>query len=259
MDEKTLLRAECIVAVLGIDEVMRNPRPPSDVELRRAEKLPEVIRKRIVELVDATKQGRQSSPPELPDYRTLNEALPKGLDGDRMVDVLLPVPAELQALCSLVWQQAVGYLSNLFPRRIEQRLTGPYLHDPSPGEWAEFGWAWRISNAPAYVIDLAMDGMLIGAEVGHLKAMYPAMHGEMCADVLDALTEKVAADKDWQAPWWLQKQLCTLLGISPVSTSLVADIDQAVKQSQAETKSRASALKVSQTGQTTSQSLAEAK
>lgn len=261
MDDQTLLQAECIVAVMGVEGMLKErPRAPSEVELRRAVKLPDVLRKRVGELVDMTKQSKAAAPPELPDYRQTNEALTKatahGLDQDAMVDVLLPVPAELQPICSLVWQQAIGYLANLFPRRIEQRLTGPYLQDPSPGEWAEFGWAWRMANSPLFAIDLAGDGMLISAEVGHMKAMYPALHAEMCADILDALTEKAAADKDWQVPWWLQKQLCAILGTSPVSASLVADIDQAVKQSQAETKSRASALKLSQTGTTTSQALA---
>jgi hypothetical protein len=147
-------------------------------------------------------------------------------------------------------------LAAIFPRRVEQRLTGPYLHDPAKGEWAEFGWAWRMAKDPLTALDLAGDGMLIGVEVGHLKAMYPAIYSEICGDIFDALTEKAAADKDWQAPWWLQKQLCTILGTSPVSATLVADIDMAVKQSQAETKTRASALKLTQTGATQPQKLA---
>jgi len=258
MDEQLLLRAECLVAVLGIPHALgKSLDAPSDAETKRAAKLPETIKKRVGELVGATSQGKQSDPPELPDYRETNDDIVEGIDLDLLTDVLLPVGPEMTPACALTWTRGVEYLAGLFPRRVEQRLTGPYMHDPSPGEWAEFGWAWRVAQTPLYVLDLAMDGMLIGAEVGHLKALYPSIYAEICGDIYDALTDKASADKDWMAPWWLQKQLCTILGISPVSTTLVADIDAAVQQSQAETKTRASALKLSQTGQTTSEKLAD--
>jgi hypothetical protein len=261
MDEdQILLSAECLVAVLGIPHALeRRPRPPSDADMRRAGKMPETIRKRLAELVDSAKQGKQSEPPELPDYQETGGALAENVDLDALTDTLLPLPPEQIPAVTLTLTRGVQYLAGLFPRRVEQRLTGPYQHPASPGEWAEFGWAWRVAKEPLYVLDLAMDGMLIGAEVGHLKALFPAIYSQICGDILDALAERAAGDKDWMAPWWLQKQLCTILGISSVSATLVADIDDAVKQSQAETKTRASALKLTNTGQTTSESLATAK
>ena len=258
MDDQ-ILQAESLVAVLGIKHALaKNPRAPSEMEIKRAAKLPSVIKRRTATLLEATKQLRQAAPPELPDYRETNEALVKGADGDALVEVMLGIPPELHTGCTVAWTRGITYLGGLFPRRIEQRLTGPYLHDPSPGEWAEFGWAWRLANDPLFVVDLAAEGMLIGVEVGHLKAMYPAIYAELCADIFDALTDKIAADKEWQPPWWLRKQLCGILGVSSVSPSLVADIEAALKQSQAETKTKPSALDVTQTGQTQSQKLAGA-
>jgi hypothetical protein len=256
MDEDLLLKAECIVAVMGIPHALKaKPRAPSESELRQAAKLPQTLRRRVFELVGATTQGHQSGPPTLPDYRETNDAMIDGPDLDAMADTMLPIPMELQPAVSMTWTRGTEYLSTVFPRRIEQRLTGPYLHDPSEGEWAEFGWAWRIAEDPLFVIDLAGDGMLIGVEVKHLQAMYPAIYSSICNAILDALAEKAGADKEWQAPWWLQKQLCGILGISPVSSTLIADIDIAVKNSQAETKTRASALKLTNTGKTTSEKL----
>jgi len=253
-----LLSAECLVATLGVPHVLKpRPKAPTKAQTSAADKMPETIRKRVVEFVDTTSQGKQSEPPELPGYRETNDALIDGLNFDELTDVLLTTPMESQPACSLTLSRAVEYLRSLFPRRVEQRLTGPYMHDPSPGEWAEFGWAWRIAGSPLTVLDLASDGMLIGVEVKHLREMFPTIYSEICGDILDALADKAAADKDWMAPWWLQKQICTILGISPVSPTLVADIDAAVKQSQAETKTRASALKLSQTGATGPQKLAD--
>jgi hypothetical protein len=256
--DQILLQAECLVAVMGISRAIEpKPKAPSDADLKRAAKLPETIKKSVAKLVAATSQGKQSEPPELPDYQATGDALAEGTDLDALTDALLPVSPEQLPSVTMTITRGVQYLAGLFPRRVEQRLTGPYQHPASPGEWAEFGWAWRVANQPLYVLDLATDGMLIGAEVGHLKALYPSIYSQICGDILDDLAEKAADDKDWMAPWWLQKQICTILGISPVSTTLVADIDAAVKQSQAETKTRASALKLSQTGQTTSEKLAE--
>ena len=254
-----LLKAECIVAVMGVKHALSDkPRAPSDVEIRRAAKLPKTIKTRVAELVGAKKQAKQAAPPELPPYKKTSDALAKGVDGDALVEVMLGVPPDLIPGCTMVWSKAIAYLNERFPRRTEQRLTGPYLHDPSAGEWAEFGWAWRIANAPMFVIDLALEGMLIGVEVQHLRAMFPAIYAEICAAVYDSLADKAGENAEWQAPWWLRKQLCGMLAISPVSASLVADIDAAVKQSQADTKTRTGALqmKASSTGETQSQQLA---
>jgi hypothetical protein len=253
-----LLQAESLVAVLGIKHALaKKPRAPSEHEARRAAALPEVIAKRVAALVGSQTQRKQAEPPELPDYRETNEALAKGADEDALVEVMIGVPPELVPAVTLVWTRAIAYLGAIFPRRLEQRLTGPYLHDPSPGEWAEFGWAWRIANAPLFVLDLAQEGMLIGAEVGHLKQMFPAIYAEICARIDDSLADKVAADKEWQPPWWLQKQLCGILGVSPVSPTLVADIEAALQQSQAETKTRTGALNIKNSGETQNQKLAE--
>ena len=259
MESNPALQAECLVAVLGIKHVLAGKlRPPSEMDIKRATKLPQVIARRASELVSAAKPTQQAAPPELPDYRSTGDALAKGADADALVDVMIGIPAELQAGCVAAWTRGITYLNGRFPRRIEQRLTGPYLHDPSPGEWAEFGWTWRLANEPLFVIDLASEGMLIGVEVGHIKAMFPMVYAELCADIFDALADKAAADKEWQPPWWLQKQLCGILGVSSVSPSLVADMEAALKQSQAETRTKPSALAMEQTGQTQSQKLAGA-
>jgi hypothetical protein len=255
---RQLLQAECLVAVLGIERTLaERPKPPTKSEQAEAEKMQSALKAAVAELVAAKKQRSQAGPPVLPSYREIDEALRRGLDHDVFTDALLPVSPELIGPCAMVITRGVEYLSSLFPRRIEQRLTGPYLHDPAPGEYAEFGWAWRIANRPMAAIELASDGMLIGTEVRHLQSLYPAIYSVTCEAVYDALTEQAVADKEWMPPWWLQKQLCTILGISAVSDALVADIDAAVKASQAETKTRASALKLSHTGQTTSERLAE--
>jgi hypothetical protein len=260
MDKDQLtLNAECVVAVVGVAHALKaKPSPPSEVEMRRALRLPAILKKRVGELVSATKQAKQAEPPELPKYTATHESLAAGLDGDVLVEVMVGIPQELQAACTMVWSRAVSYLNERFPRRTEQRLTGIYLHEPSRGEWAEFGWAWRIANNPLFVIDLASEGMLIGVEVEHFKAMYPTLYGELCGDIFDALSDQVAENKEWQAPWWLRKQLCGILGISPVSATLVADIEAAVKQSQTDTKTRTGALslKGASTGETQNQSLA---
>ena len=258
MDEKLILLAESLVAVMGVKHVLREkPRPASDVERKRAAKLPTVIAERVADLVSMKKPAKQVGPPELPKYRETSDALAKGVDQDLLVETLSRIKPELQAACTMVWTRAVTYLNSRFPRRIEQRLTGPYLHEPSKGEWAEFGWAWRSANAPMFVIDLAMEGMLIGVEVTHLQAMFPAIYAEICADIDNSLADKVAEDKEWQPPWWLRKQICGILGISPVSASLVADIEAAVQQSQqAKAKTGKLDIKATSTGETQSQQLA---
>lgn len=253
-----LLQAECTVAVLGIEHALRaKPRPPSDADLKRADKLPDVIKRRTRELVAMTKQSAQAGPPELPDFMETHELLSANIDPDKLVDTLVGIPEDRRLACALVWGRGVVYLNERLPRRVEMQLTGPRLHEPSTGEFAEWGWAWRIANDPLFVLDLAADGMLIGIEVEHFKTLYPAIYEQVCGGIWDALTDRHAAEKEWVAPWWLQKQLCTVLGVSPVSNTLVADIDAALKQSQAETKTRASALKITRTGETQSQKLAE--
>lgn len=255
-----LLEAECICAVLGIQRALApKMRAPSESELRRARKLKDVIKRRVSELLDLAKPKSQAGPPELPDYRDTNDALTKKINEDSLVDVVVSIPEEFRPGCVMTWFRGVEYLSSRFPRRIEQRLTGPYLHDPSDGEWAEFGWLWRVANQPLFILDLAGEGMLIGVEVQHLGAIYPAIYAELCGCIFDALSDRVAADKEWMAPWWLQKQLCTILGVSPVSATLVQDIEGALQRSQAETKTRTGALKVTQQGETTAQGLAVSK
>ena len=243
---------------MGVKHALaKKPRPPSDTETKRAARLPTVLRSRVAELLDATKPSRKSPAPELPDYMEMQETLAKGVDEDLLVETMLGIPPDLQAACSLVWSRGVAYLESLFPRRVEMRLTGPKLHEPSRGDWAEWGWAWRIANAPMFVIDLAADGMLIGVEVRHFESMFPALYIELVSALNDGMADKMAANKDWTMPWWLEKQLGVILKTSRVSRTLLADIEAAVKQSQAEVQSRTSALKITRTGETQQQKLAD--
>ena len=252
------IAAESIVAVLGIEHALRpKPQSPSAAALTRAAKLERVAAKRVRDLLDLGKPQRQMGPPELPDYREMHQRLGDGIDGDVLAETLVGVPLELQAECVRVWTGGVAYLDRIFPRRTEPRLTGVKLHDPSAGEWAEWGWAWRIANAPLIALDLMGEGMLITAEVNHLLALYPALYGAICGSIGDGLADRAAGNDDWQPPWWLRKQLCTFLQVSPVSPTLIADIEAAVKQSQAQTQQRASKLQVTNTGSTPAQRLAD--
>jgi hypothetical protein len=262
MDDRDLaraeLQAESLIATLGIERVLqKKPEVPTETEINHALKLPSVLKRRVADLVEATKQNRQASPPELPEYREMHEALANGIDVNLLTEMIAASPADMRPALTLAWPRAVALLNAKLPRRVEMRLSGPYLHDPSAGELGEWGWLWRIANYPLFALDLAAEGMLITAEVKGLQTLYPAIYAELCGDLQDAMADKVAADSEWQAPWWLRKQLCTLLRVSPVSVTLVADIDQAVQQSQAATKSRTSALKVSNPDSTPTQRLAE--
>ena len=252
------LHAECVVAVLGVEHGLRKkPKTPTNAELSRAAKLPGVLDRRVRELVGATKATRQTRPPELPDYRETHAALSEGINADVLSETLVGAPQELQGPCALAFSRAVAYLNSIFPRRTQSLLTGPKLHDPSPGEWAEFGWAWRVANDPLTILDLAGDGILIGREVQHLQAMFPTLYGALCGAIGDGLADQAAKDAEWSPPWWLQKQICTVLQVSPVSATLLADIEGAVKQSQAEAKSAPSALRMTTETSTPNQRLAE--
>ena len=235
-----ILEAECLVAVLGVAHALaKSPKAPTIAELHRAGKLPDVIPKRIKALFDLTKPKTQEAPAELPDFRETGAALSKGIDQDALTEMLLPVPPELHTACAAVWSRGVQYLNGVFPRRVEMLMTGPKLHDPSRGDWAEFGWAWRLSQDPLSILDRVGEGMVIGAEVKHLQAMFPAIFAVIAGAVGDGLAEKVAEDDKWSPPWWLQKQLCTLLGVNPVSKTLLNDIEGAVQASQQQSKQRA--------------------
>jgi hypothetical protein len=256
-----IVLAESILAVTGTGRIIcKAPRPPTQPELNRAAKFRETMRKRVAELIASPTQGKQSNPPELPDYKFINGWMANySAEGaeESLFQFCETVPPELVPAVTMVVGSAIQHLSDRFPRRVTMDLTGPRLCDPSPGEWAEWGWSWRIANEPAYALDLAGDGMLIGAEVVCLKTMFPALYAEICGDVQDELTNRRSSNDDWSPPWWLAKQLCTILGVSPVSRTLLADIDAAVKASQDETKTRASALKLTNQGGTQIQRLTE--
>jgi hypothetical protein len=253
------LQAECLVALLGAKFALRTKaRPITEAEISRAAKLPDVLKRRVGELLDASKASKQAGPPELPDYHEMSDKLVAGADHDVLTEQLVSIPDEaLRFQATQVWLRALNYLSSIFPRRSQQDLSGIHLLDPSPGEWAEWGWAWRLANEPLFCLDLMAEGLLIGNEVTHLRAMFPLLFAELCGTIDDIRSDRIAKDKDWQMPWWLQKQICTLLGISPVSPTLLADIEGAVKASQAQTQQRNSALKITNPGSTPSQRVAE--
>ena len=184
----------------------------------------------------------QIGPPELPDYYETADAIAKGGDPDRLSESLLAAPVEVLPMAAATWSNALAYLDKVFPRRAQPQLTGTTMHEPSKGEWAEWGWAWRIANNPLVVIDLAADGTLIGAEVDHLRAMFPAIYAEICSAISDSLADRSSKKKDWTPPWWLQKQLCGILRVSPASPSLLKDIDLAVQQSEQETQQRTASI-----------------
>lgn len=252
------LPGESIVAVLGIKYPLReNAGPPTQGELVRAAKLAGVIKRRVRDLValDAIQISRVDL--VLPDYQEIQKELARGIDPDVLTNVVAGIPREQSGVVTQTWTRGVAYLAQILPRRLEARLTGTKLHDPSEGEWAEWGWAWRIANDPLVALDLAGEGILIGAEVGHLVAIYPAIFAAICGALGDALADHAGQDDDWQPPWWLRKQLCTLLQVSPVSRTLVADIEAAIQKSQAETKTQPSKLEITNTGSTPGQRLAE--
>lgn len=239
-----MLFAEAIVSSCGVSRALGDkPKPPTGAELKRAHGIEDEIAERTKELVGAVKASGKVEPAEVPDYRETHKRLLAKIDGDHLAELLLPVQPELQPACSAVWSNAVMYLDGIFPRRSEDTLVGPKLHDPSKGELAEFGWAWRVANKHLAILDLMTDGVLIGAEVFHVKSMFPTIHALICGKILDALSAKVAADKEWIPPWWLQKQICTLLDVSPISKTLLADIESAVQASQKQAQQRANDIK----------------
>jgi len=237
MNEDAIFLGESLVAVLGVDHVLAPKiKAPSDAEVSRALKLGDVLKKRVRALLDATKTTGQVGPPVVPDYTETLDTLTKGADLDRLADAIATLPPVLQSAATAVWTRAVSYLAGILPKSIEMQLTGPKAHEPGNGAYGEWGWAYRVACSPLIVIDLAADGMLLTREAHHLRALFPAIHSALCSDIQDALADKIAADPDWVGPWWLRKQLCTILGVSPASPTLVADIDQAVQRSQQEAK-----------------------
>jgi hypothetical protein len=260
MDSDPMLQAECLVAMVGVEHALKpRPKPPSLADISRTAKLPETIRKRVRALLDRAKPTGKIDPPELPDFMATSESLAEGPDHDALVEAVVDLPPKLQAGAAMVWMRAAAYLNSIFPRNVEMRLTGPKLHEPSAGKWGEFGWAWRLANAPMFAFDFLEAGGLLTVEVAHLKAMFPELYATICGAIQDGLADKIADDPEWMVPWWLQKQLCVMLGISPVSPTLLADIEQAVQKSQQEAKPKASTGKLDMKNETstTSQKLAE--
>jgi hypothetical protein len=242
-----LLTAEAIVSVCGVSRVLADkPKSPTEAELSKASKIEEAIKSRAREVLAMTKASAQMGPPTLPDYRDTHKRLTSKINGDDFAEMLLTVPADIQPACAAVWSNAVNYLDSILPKRVEETMTGPKLRDASKGEMAEFGWAWRVANQHLIVLDLLSDGMLIGAEVNHAQAMFPQLHALMCGEIQNALAY-MAAEKgeDWQPPWWLQKQICTLLGVSPVSKTLLNDIEGAIQASQKQAQQRTNDIKTS--------------
>jgi hypothetical protein len=253
-----LLQGECVVAVLGVEHALKTkPKPPSSADEARAVELPGVLKRRVKELLATPKAARPMDPPELPDFKETHEALVKGLDGDAFVSVLVDLPLEVQAPAVMCWTRAIQYLDSITPLRSSPQLTGAKLRDPSPGEWAEFGWAWRIACEPMVAIDLASAGMLITPMIDHLKVMFPALYAELCGCIQDGLADAIASDPEWVVPWWLQVQLCAILGVSPVSRTLLDDIDKAVAESKAQPKTSTGNLKLTNNDSTPNQRLAD--
>jgi hypothetical protein len=251
-------KGEYLVAVLGVSHALSKKwKDITEAEVERSAKLPEKIRKRVKELVAAPKAAKEMGPPELPDYHEMHEAFARDIDEESLSESMVNLPQEIMPSTAQAFARGVAYLSGIFPRRVQALLTGPKLHDPSPGEWAEWGWAWRIAKDPMVMLELAQEGILISIEVTHLQAMFPGIYSDICAAIQDSLADAIAKDPEWTVPWWLQKQLCTILGVSPVSPTLLADIESAIKQSSAETKSRTSALKLNTEVSTPNQRLAE--
>jgi len=235
-----ILEAECLVAVLGVAHALAKfPKAPTIAELHRAGKLPDTIPKRIKELLELKNPKPQAALVEMPDFRETDKQLTKGIDQDAMAESLLPVPPELHAPCAFVWSRGVQYLDSVFPRRVEMLITGPKLHDPSRGDWAEFGWAWQLAGDPLSVLDRIGEGVVIGADVKHLQAMFPAIFSELAGAIGNGIAVQVADDETWLPPWWLQQQICTFLGVNPVSKTLIDDIEGAVQASKQQREQRA--------------------
>jgi hypothetical protein len=240
-----MLTAEAVVSVCGVFRALgKNPKAPSEAELKRSGRLEEDVAKRARELVAMSKPSAQMGPPETPDYREIHKKLTAKIDGGGLSDMLVDVSPELQPACAMVWSNAVIYLDSILPKRIEETMIGPRLNDPSKGELAELAWALRIANTHLIVFDLMADGLLIGPEVGHITSMFPDIHALVCGAIQNALAERSAEDKEWQPPWWLQKQICTLLGVSPVSSSLLADIETAIQDSKKQAQQRGQNIKM---------------
>ena len=251
-----ILEAESIVATLGIPRALEdNPKAPTEANIKTAARMPNVIAKRVREILNAKKPVDSTTSPDVPEFRKAHPMLIDGINGDELAEMLLTVPPTLQPACASIWSKSVAYLNSVFPRHTQDTMTGPRLYDPSVGEWTEFGWAWRIADNPLAVLDLIAAGMLIGAEVAHLKTMFPTLFATICGEVQDALAEHAAEDDQWLPPWWLQKQLCTLFGVSPVSKTLLADIEGAVQASKQQTAARAHDIQMKSNMATPSQQL----
>jgi hypothetical protein len=251
------LIAEIIVGTRGIPGAFAKPKPITEAEMNKAARGEKDIKKRVGELFDLKRPLAQLGPPELPDYHETHLQLAQKADGDALAEIIHTIPVELQPACAFAWSNAIAYLDQIFPRRSDMLITGPKLYDPSVGEFYEFGWAWRISKDPLIMIDLMGEGMLIGIEVAHLKAMFPLIHAQVSNAIQDELSNRVAKDSEWSPSWWLHKQICTLYGVSPVSKTLLKDIDSAVQASSAAAKQRTNDIKMNAQTSTQSQRLAD--
>jgi hypothetical protein len=241
-----MLNAEAVVSVCGVSRALeKTPKPPTELELKRAFRIEEDIKKRAQDLIAMDKPSAQMGPTDPPDYREIHQKLTDRINGDVLAEMLVSVSPEVQPACAASWSSGILYLDSILPKRIEETMAGPRLHNPSKGELAEFAWALRIANTHLIIFDLMADGLLIGPEVGHVMILFPAIHALICGEIQNAIADRAAKEKDWLPPWWLQKQMCTLLGVSPVSSSLLADIETAIQSSKKQAQQSGQDIKVS--------------
>jgi hypothetical protein len=173
------LDGECLLAVIGVDNVLNGKATLHKYQLQEAAALPRKIRQIMLRFLATDDVDPAKDYPEY-DYAELGKMLAHGQTPEQAASLQAAVPdPELAQELGVHANSIQTWGNSVFPRETRETIRGPVQEDPAPSTWSDFCRIWQVAVDPMTVMRDLAEGCLSEEQVTVAIQHWPALYAEM--------------------------------------------------------------------------------
>ena len=193
------LDAECLLASMGVENVLRGKPTLHKYQLQQAAGMPSDIKRRMLRFLATDEYAEAEDLPPF-DYQETLKLVTGEATADHKRALLATVPDPELATDLDNHAEAIRMWGDKnIPRSPAPSVTGLRIEDPPPAALDDFRRSWQVATDPMTVVRDLAEGCLSEDQVATVAMVWPALYAEMRQALTDAiLATKARQGKNWE-------------------------------------------------------------
>ena len=173
------LDGECLLAVIGVDNVLNGKATLHKYQLLEAAALPRKIRQIMLRFLATDDVEAAEDYPEY-DYAELGKLLAHGQTPGQAASLQAAIPdPELAQELGVHANSIQTWGNGVFPRETRDTIRGPVQEQPAASTWADFCRIWQVAVDPMTIMRDLAEGCLSEEQVTVAVQHWPSLYAEM--------------------------------------------------------------------------------